>query len=53
MYYSPASSYREVLVSPAGERHTDAGIFTGVLERLPQGWRLRDAHWSSAPRGAP
>jgi hypothetical protein len=48
-YAVVATSYTEILVSPQGERHRDAGFFTAVAERDRGRWRLRDAHWSSAP----
>jgi hypothetical protein len=47
-----ASSYTEVLVSPAGQTSTDRGFFSALAERRAGRWQLRDAHWSSLP-GAP
>ena len=41
-----ASSFHEVLISVAGRQDTSAGYFTGVVEYLPSGWKLRNAHWS-------
>ena len=41
-----ASSFHEVLISAAGRQDTSAGYFTGVVEYLPSGWKLRNAHWS-------
>ena len=44
-----AASYFEVQTDAAGHEHAISGYFTG-LARLHEGhWRLRDAHWSSAP----
>jgi len=47
-YAVVAASYTELQVSPQGQRHVERGFFTGVAERGAQGWKLRDAHWSSA-----
>jgi hypothetical protein len=41
-----ASSFHEVLISAAGIQDTSAGYFTGVVEYVSTGWKLRDAHWS-------
>lgn len=51
-YAVVAASYTELQVSPKGQRHIERGFFTGVLERSGEGWKLRDAHWSSAGPGA-
>jgi hypothetical protein len=47
-YAVVAASYTELQVSPKGQRRIERGFFTGVLERSGEGWKLRDAHWSSA-----
>ena len=46
-----ASSFHEVLISTAGRQNPSTGYFTGVVEYLPSGWKLRNAHWSiSSPK---
>ena len=44
-----AATYREVRVSPAGERVEEAGYFSGLAEYLNGHWQLRNAHWSVSP----
>ena len=41
-----AAPYTEVRVDTAGRRMDESGFFTGVAEHRPEGWRLRNAHWS-------
>lgn len=46
-----AAPWREVRVDSAGHQVDEAGFFTGLAEHRPEGWQLRDAHWSV--RGPP
>lgn len=41
-----AAPYREVRVDQQGHQTEERGYFTGLAERRPDGWKLRDAHWS-------
>jgi hypothetical protein len=43
-----ATSFHEVLTSPAGRRVEENGFFTGVAEYRDGRWQFRNAHWSSA-----
>ena len=40
-----AANFHEDITDSTGKKMTD-GYFTGVAERAPQGWQLRNAHWS-------
>jgi len=50
-----AAPYHEILIDTAGHRVEENGYFTGLAELGPEGWKLRDAHWSVAglPSSAP
>jgi hypothetical protein len=41
--------YHEVQVWADGHQVTEDGYFTGLADREKDGWRFRNAHWSSAP----
>jgi hypothetical protein len=42
-----AASYREVFTDKGGHVAKFSGFFTGTAVETAQGWKLRDAHWSS------
>ncbi len=42
-----AASYREVFTDKGGHAAQFVGFFTGTAVETAQGWKLRDAHWSS------
>jgi hypothetical protein len=42
------SPYHEVLTDTNGRTVQFSGYFTGLAVETPSGWKLRDAHWSSA-----
>ena len=46
-----AASFKEIQMNWSGVRATPAGYFTGVAELTPQGWKLRNAHWSMKGQG--
>ena len=48
-----AMPYHELRVDPAGNKIDEAGYFTGLAERGPTGWKIRDAHWSAAGPPSP
>jgi len=39
-------SYAETRVTPKGERISDAGFFTGTVQRRAGRWLFHNAHWS-------
>jgi hypothetical protein len=41
-----AMPYHERLIDPAKHAKESRGYFTGLAEHGPDGWRLRNAHWS-------
>lgn len=41
------SSYRERIMDTAGVTVEFGGFMTGVARHTPDGWRLRNLHWSS------
>jgi hypothetical protein len=45
---SVGAPYHEVQVWADGHQVTEDGYFTGLAERGKDGWRFRNAHWSSA-----
>jgi hypothetical protein len=44
-----AMPYYERMVDPAKHAKESRGYFTGLAEHGPDGWRLRNAHWSVTP----
>ena len=46
------ASYRETVTDTAGVAVEFGGFMTGVARHTPEGWRLRNLHWSS-PRPPP
>jgi hypothetical protein len=42
-----AANYREVFTDKAGHATRYVGYFTGTAVKTAQGWKLRNAHWSS------
>ncbi|HYM62375.1 MAG TPA: hypothetical protein VEZ11_15940 [Thermoanaerobaculia bacterium] len=50
-----AVPYYETLYDHAGGKVDATGYFTGLVERGPDGWRIRNAHWSplTAPGTVP
>jgi uncharacterized protein YbdZ (MbtH family) len=42
-----AAYYHESLIGAAGVQDTPSGYFTGVVENTSNGWKFRDAHWST------
>jgi hypothetical protein len=43
---SVASGFHEDLLDSTGKSSTSNGYFSGIAEKTPHGWRLRNAHWS-------
>jgi hypothetical protein len=43
-----ATSFRELQVSPEGQRVEENGFFTGIAEHRDGRWQFRNAHWSVA-----
>jgi len=41
-----AAGFHETLTSSSGKAMAADGYFTGIAERSPQGWQLRNLHWS-------
>jgi hypothetical protein len=41
------ASYRETVTDTAGSTVAFGGFMTGVARHTPDGWRLRNLHWSS------
>ena len=39
--------YHEDITDPAGKTTAYDGYFTGIAHQTSQGWKLRNAHWSS------
>jgi len=42
-----AASYHETVFKEKGVQETPSGYFTGLVEWSPNGWKLRNVHWSS------
>lgn len=41
-----AASFHEDITDTAGKVLPSEGYFTGIAEQAPDGWQLRNAHWS-------
>ena len=44
---SVSAVYHEDITDPTGKTTPHDGYFTGIAHQTPQGWKLRNAHWSS------
>jgi hypothetical protein len=42
-----AAAYREAITDTSGATTSFGGFLTGVARHTPDGWRLRNLHWSS------
>jgi ketosteroid isomerase-like protein len=45
-----AAPFHEAITDTAGHVMPADGFFTAIAERTPEGWRLRNAHWSLVGR---
>lgn len=41
-----AANFHEDITDYEGKKITEDGYFTGIAHQTPQGWQLRNAHWS-------
>lgn len=45
------SPFQEIITLPDGERYLDRGVWSSVIVRRPEGWRLLTGHVSHASAG--
>ena len=44
-----SADFHEDITDNTGKKIAEDGYFTGIAEQTPQGWKLRNAHWSVVP----
>ena len=47
-----SAAYHEDITDPAGKTTPYDGYFTGIAHKTPEGWKIRNAHWSANTRNA-
>ena len=44
-----SAGFHEDITDNTGKKISEDGYFTGIAEQTSQGWKLRNAHWSTTP----